>query len=80
MGLGSHCFQVIHFAVRLSSDGRSFVQSALSPIPPGALPQVFLTAPTGAVQIPVSAVQLHPVSYTAVPWLIPSAMLPSVSC
>uniref|UniRef100_A0A3B3TA56 Serum response factor n=1 Tax=Paramormyrops kingsleyae TaxID=1676925 RepID=A0A3B3TA56_9TELE len=26
----------------------------------GALPQVFLTAPTGAVQIPVSAVQLHP--------------------
>nr|XP_023654253.1 serum response factor-like isoform X3 [Paramormyrops kingsleyae] len=28
----------------------------------GALPQVFLTAPTGAVQIPVSAVQLHPLA------------------
>ncbi|KPP71572.1 hypothetical protein Z043_109494, partial [Scleropages formosus] len=26
----------------------------------GAIPQVFLTAPSGAVQIPVSAVQLHP--------------------
>ncbi|XP_064173148.1 serum response factor-like isoform X1 [Anguilla rostrata] len=26
----------------------------------GAVPQVFLTAPPGAVQIPVSAVQLHP--------------------
>ena len=28
---------------------------------PGAVPQVFLTAPPGTVQIPVSAVQLHPV-------------------
>ncbi|XP_042562528.1 serum response factor-like isoform X2 [Clupea harengus] len=27
----------------------------------GAVPQVFLTAPPGTVQIPVSAVQLHPV-------------------
>ncbi|XP_044070409.1 serum response factor b isoform X4 [Siniperca chuatsi] len=27
---------------------------------PGAVPQVFLTAPPGTVQIPVSAVQLHP--------------------
>ncbi|KAA8578706.1 hypothetical protein FQN60_006062 [Etheostoma spectabile] len=26
----------------------------------GAVPQVFLTAPQGTVQIPVSAVQLHP--------------------
>lgn len=32
------------------------------PLPsPGAVPQVFLTAPPGTVQIPVSAVQLHPV-------------------
>lgn len=29
--------------------------------PSGAVPQVFLTAPPGTVQIPVSAVQLHPV-------------------
>ena len=28
---------------------------------PGGVPQVFLTAPPGTVQIPVSAVQLHPV-------------------
>lgn len=27
----------------------------------GGVPQVFLTAPPGTVQIPVSAVQLHPV-------------------
>jgi hypothetical protein len=27
----------------------------------GAVPQVFLTAPSGTMQIPVSAVQLHPV-------------------
>ncbi|KAM6956485.1 serum response factor-like isoform 5-T5 [Aplochiton taeniatus] len=30
------------------------------PLWPGAVPQVFLTAPPGTVQIPVSAVQLHP--------------------
>ncbi|XP_028845777.1 serum response factor b [Denticeps clupeoides] len=29
----------------------------------GAVPQVFLTAPPGTVQIPVSAVQLHPVRH-----------------
>lgn len=28
----------------------------------GGVPQVFLTAPSGTVQIPVSAVQLHQVS------------------
>lgn len=31
------------------------------PPPSGAVPQVFLTAPPGTVQIPVSAVQIHPV-------------------
>lgn len=30
----------------------------------GGVPQVFLTAPSGTVQIPVSAVQLHQVRWT----------------
>ncbi|XP_046886240.1 serum response factor-like isoform X5 [Hypomesus transpacificus] len=44
------------------SSGGSAMQVASAPgHDAGAVPQVFLTAPPGTVQIPVSAVQLHPV-------------------
>ncbi|MCI4376265.1 hypothetical protein PGIGA_G00186400 [Pangasianodon gigas] len=44
------------------SQGASAMQVSHAQAPDtGAVPQVFLTAPPGTVQIPVSAVQLHPV-------------------
>lgn len=45
--MGEHCLR----------DSVSFVFLSVA----GGVPQVFLTAPSGTVQIPVSAVQLHQV-------------------